>query len=183
MKILAVLMVACLAFWFIGLRVADRGSDVNAVAQASKDNINSVAGVLRQATANAQRAGSSETWQGKINARCSRDSVTLSRLGSPRNLDEVAVYLGKALRIVRRQHERVVAGLPADEASAATRARRAFAKQEALLARARRAAARGDTTALLAAVEDLRALARVTNGNLISLGLTECTLPSWGIPL
>ncbi len=36
---------------------------------------------------------------------------------------------------------------------------------------------------MLAAVDDLRSLARVANRNLIRLGLTECTLPSWGIPL
>ena len=183
MKLLAVVLVACLAFWFIGLRIADRRSDGNGVAQATKDNINSVAQVLRQATANAQQAGSSKTWQGKVNARCSRDSAALSRLGTPRSLDEIAAYLGRALPVVRRQHERVVAGLSAEEASAATRARRAFAKQEAILARARSAARRGDTTATLAAVDELRALARAANGNLIRLGLTECTLPSWGIPL
>ena len=119
MKLLAVVLVACLAFWFIGLRIADRRSDGNGVAQATKDNINSVAQVLRQATANAQQAGSSKTWQGKVNARCSRDSAALSRLGTPRSLDEIAAYLGRALPIVRRQHERVIAGLPADEASAA----------------------------------------------------------------
>ena len=183
MKLLAVVLVACLAFWFIGLRIADRRSDGNGVAQATKDNINSVAQVLRQATANAQQAGSSKTWQGKVNARCSRDSAALSRLETPRSLDEIAAYLGRALPIVRRQHQRVIAGLPADEASAAKPARRAYGKQEVILARARAAARGGDTSAMLAAVDDLRSIARVANGNLIRLGLTECTLPSWGIPL
>ena len=128
-------------------------------------------------------ASSSETWQRRINARCSRDSVTLRRLGTPRSLDETATYLGRALTIVRRQHKRVVAGLPADEATAAKRVRRAYAKQEVILTRARAAAGRGDPTAVLAAVEDLRLLARMANGNFIRLGLTECTLPSWGLPL
>ena len=81
----------------------DRGSDVNAVAQSTNDNINSVAEVLRQATANAQRGSSSaDTWQGKVNASCSRTSVALSRLDAPRSLDEITAYLGRALPIVRR---------------------------------------------------------------------------------
>lgn len=133
MKLLAVLVVAGLAFWFIGARIVDRGSDVNAVAQSTNDNINSVTRVLREATANAQRQSSSaDTWQGKVNASCSRTSVALSRLHASRSLDGIAAYLGRALPIVRRQHERVVARLPADEASAATRARRASAKHEAV---------------------------------------------------
>ena len=69
MKLLAVLVVAALRSGSSASRIVDRGSDVNAVAQSTNDNINSVAGVLREATANAQRESSSaDTWQGKVNA-------------------------------------------------------------------------------------------------------------------
>jgi hypothetical protein len=47
-----------------------------------------------------------------------------------------------------------------------------------IIADARRGAPRR-----LAAVDDLRALARAANPGLIRLGLTECKLHSWGVPL
>ena len=37
MKLLAVLVVAGPGFWFIGARIVDRGSDVNAVAPSTND--------------------------------------------------------------------------------------------------------------------------------------------------
>jgi hypothetical protein len=185
-KLLVVLVIAGLAFWFIGSRIIDRGKDVNAVAQASKDNINSVAGVLREATANAQKQGSRDetTWQGKINTLCSQTSASLDTMATPHTADEIATYLGAALPMVRSLHRRLGSFPPPDAlADQASKAGRALLKQEGVLARVRAAARAGDTARMLAQIERLRSLARAENPNLIKLGLTDCRLPSWGIPL
>jgi hypothetical protein len=186
MKPVAVLVVAGLAFWFVGSRIVDRGEDVNAVAQASKNNISNVTGVLRQAIANAQKQGSGDetTWQGQTNAECERTAEMLSGLGTPRSADEIARYLGKALPMVRSLHQRL-GTLPPPNALAeqASKAGRALLKQEDLLGRVYVAARHGNTTQMLNQVKRLRTLARNENPNLVKLGLTECTLPSWGVPL
>jgi hypothetical protein len=99
-------------------------------------------------------------------------------------LDEIAAYLRQALPIVRRQHKRFAAiSVPDALAGPAGRAGRSFRQQELGLARVRAAARRGDSSSTLAGVGKLRSLARAANPNLIELGLTNCTLPSWGIPL
>ena len=186
MKLLVVLAVAALAFWFIGSRIVDRGNDLSAVAKSSEDSINSVAGVLQQARANVQghKAPGETAWEKETNGLCARQSTALSRLGTPSSLDEIAAYLSQALPIVRRQHKRFAAvSPPAALAGPAGRAGRSFRKQERGLARVRAAARRGDSRSTLDGVEKLRSLARAANPNLIELGLTDCTLPSWGIPL
>lgn len=187
MKILIIVAVAALAFWFIGSRIVDRGNDLSAVAKSSEDSINSVAGVLQQATANVQgnnKAPGETAWEKEINGLCARQSTALSRLGTPSSLDEIAAYLSQALPIVRRHHKRFAAIPEPDSlAGPAGRAGRSFRKQELGLARVRAAARRGDSRSTLDGVEKLRSLARAANPNLIELGLTECTLPSWGVPL
>jgi hypothetical protein len=119
-----------------------------------------------------------------VNGVCSRQSDAVRRLGTPATVDEIAVYLNRALPIVRRHHARL-GSLPPPNALAgrASRAGRALLKQEALLAEARTAARRGNTTGTLQRIEQLRSLARTANPNLIRLGLTECALSSPGIPL
>jgi hypothetical protein len=186
MKILVVLVVAGLAFWFVGSQIIGHGKVVRGVAEASKDNVNSVAGVLQQATENAQKQGSRDetTWQGKINALCSQTSSSLDTLGTPRSMDEIAVYLGGALPMVRSLHQRLgTFPPPAALADQASRAGPALLKQEDLLARVRAAARDGQSARMLDEIERLRSLARAENPNLIGMGLADCTLPSWGVPL
>ena len=186
MKLLAVLVVVGLAFWFIGSRIVDRGNEARGVAEASKDNINSVAGVLREATENAQKQGSRDetTWQGKINSLCSQASASLATMGTPRTADEIASYLGAALPVVRSLHERLGSFPPPDAlADQASKAGRALLTQEDVLTRVRAAARSGDSARMLNEIERLRSLARAENPNLIKMGLTDCRLPSWGIPL
>jgi hypothetical protein len=185
MKLFAFVVVAGLALWFIGSRIIDRGNDVNALAQASENNINSVAEALREATENDQKGSSDETsWQGKVNALCSDAATALHTLGRPRNVEEIAAYLDKALHIVQRNHARL-ASLPQPEAlaSQAKRAGAALMEQERMLRRVRAAARKGHSTRMLHEIDRLRSLARAENPNLIKLGISDCTLPSWGVPL
>ena len=185
MKILVVLVVAGLAFWFIGSQIIGHGKVVRGVAEASKENVNSVAGVLEQATENAQKQGSrDQTWQGTINALCSQTSGSLETMGTPRTPDEIAAYLRDALPMVRTLHQRLgTFPPPAALADEASRAGRALLKQEDVLARVRAAARDGHSARMLDQIDRLRSLARAENPNLIRMGLTDCTLPAWGVPL
>jgi hypothetical protein len=186
MKILVVVVLAGLAVWFIGAQIVGHGRVIGGVAEASKENLNSVAGVLQQATENAQKQGSRDetTWQGKVNTLCSRTSASLDTLGTPRSAKEIAAYLRAALPMVRTLHRRLGSFPPPDAlAGQASRAGRALLRQEAVLARVRAAARAGNSARMLEQIERLRSLARAENPSLIKLGLTDCTLPSWGIPL
>jgi hypothetical protein len=147
--------------------------------------------VLRQATRNAQSSKGpgtslpeSDDWAAKANGVCGRQSRALQKLGTPRNLDEIAAYAERALPIVRRFHARFATIQPPGElVGGARHARRWLRKQELGLQRVRAAARSGDSTATLSAVDSLRSLARNANPDLVRLRLTECTLPSWGLPL
>jgi hypothetical protein len=186
-KVLLVVAVAGLAFWIIGSRIVDRGQDLSAVAKSTESRLNEVTNVLQQATTNAQGAGTAPAdtaWVRQANGVCSRQSKALRRLGTPTTVDEIATYLRKALPLVRRYHAQLASLRPPDAfASQASRAGRALLKQAALLADVRAAARRGDTAATLDQIEKLRSLARTANTNLVRLGLTECALPSSGLPL
>jgi hypothetical protein len=185
-KLLVVLVIAGLGLWFVGSRIVDRGKDVDAIAQSSKDKINSVAGVLREATENAQTQGSHDetSWQGKVNTLCSRTSASLDSMGTPRTADEIATYLDQALPMVRSLHRRLGSfPPPAELADRASTAARALLTQEDMLVRVRTAARAGDSARMLNQIKLLRSLARTENPNLVKLGLTDCRLPSWGLPL
>jgi hypothetical protein len=188
LKILAVAALVGVAIWSGSKLVdIDRRNDLAAVARSTENRLGEVTRVLRQATANVQ--GTDEdpaktAWGQQVNGVCSRQSDALRKLGTPATVDEIAVYLDRALPIVRRHHARL-GSLPPPEALAgrASRAGRALLKQEGLLAQVRAASRRGDTTGTLQRIEQLRSLARTANPNLIRLGLAECALSSPGIPL
>jgi hypothetical protein len=181
-----VIAVAGLAFWLIGSRIVDRGQDLSAVARSTENRVTSVTRVLEQATANVQGdvPADQKEWTEKANRVCARQSRALSRLERPVSLDQIAGYVGRALPVVRRHHALLSASPPPDAlAGPVLRASRAFEKQEHELRRIRAAARRGDSAGTLERVDNLRSLARAANPNLIRLGLVNCTLPAWGIPL
>ena len=180
------LALGALALTFVGWRIVDRGREMSAVANSTEKRLGEVTRVLRQVAANAPRQGADgdTTWGNRVNAVCARQSNAVGRLGTPVTVDEIAAYLQKALPIIRRHHKRLAALPPPPElAPQASRAGRALLKQESLLANVRAAAQRDDTTATLAGIDRLRALAQKSNPNLVKLGLTECALPSSGLPL
>jgi hypothetical protein len=180
------LALGAVALTFVGWRIVDRGREMSAAANSTEERLGEVTRVLQQAAANAagQGAAGGKTWANRVNAVCARQSNAVGRLGTPVTVDEIAAYLRKALPIVRRHHKRLAALPPPPElAQQASRAGQALLKQEALLADVRAAAQRGDATATLAAIDKLRALARKSNPNLVRLSLTECALPSPGLPL
>ena len=186
MKLIVVVAVAGLAFWLIGSRIVDRGQDLSAVAKSTEDRVTSVTRVLEQATANVQSDAPADqkAWIEEANGVCARQSRALSRLERPGSLDEIAAYVGRALPVVRRYHELFAAKPPPDAlAGPVERASRALEKQELELGRVRAAARRGDSEETLERVDELRSLARASNPNLIRVGLVDCTLPAWGIPL
>lgn len=191
MRLLVVLAIAGLAFWFLGSRLIDRGQDLSALAKSSEQNIRSVADVLREAQKNAEgykRPGAGlpgETdWAERANLVCIRQSDALHRLATPRSLDEIAVYAGDALPILRRFHARFGAIAPPGAfVGDAGKVRRVFKRQELGLARIRAAASRGDSAGTIDEVERMQTLARATNPTLVKLRLNRCTLPSWGLPL
>jgi hypothetical protein len=186
MKLLLVVVVAGLAVWFIGSQITGYGRVIGGVAEASKENVDSVAGVLQQATENAQKQGSHDdtTWQDKVNTLCSQTSASLKTMGTPRTADEIAAYLRAAIPMVRTLHQRLGSfPPPAALANEASKAGRALLRQEDLLVRVRAAARAGDSARMLNQIDRLRTLARIENPNLIKLGLLDCKLPSSGIPL
>jgi hypothetical protein len=186
MKLVAVLVVAGLAVWFIGSQITGYGRVIGGVAEASKENVNSVAGVLQQATENAKNQGSRDetTWRGKVNTLCSQTSASLDTLGTPRTASEITTYLGNAIPMIRTLHKRLGTFPPPDAlAGQASKAGRALLKQEDLLMRIRAAARAGGSARMFNQIDRLRSLARTENPNLIKLGLVDCKLPSSGIPL
>jgi hypothetical protein len=186
-KILLVVVVAGLAFWFLGSRIVDRGQELSAVANSTESRLGQVADVLREATARFQGTGpapAGKAWASRVNAVCSRQSDALRRLGTPTTVDEISAYVRKASPIVRRYQKKLASLRPPDVLAAqAGRAGAALERQRVLLADVAAAAGRGDTTAVLGRIEKLRALARRANPTIIGLGLTECALPSPGLPL
>jgi hypothetical protein len=183
-KLVVVIVVLGVIVVFVGSRLVDRGKDLSAVAKSTDSRLDSVTKVLQQATANVKKRPGDTEWQARVNTICASQSAALRPLGTPSSLDEIAAYLRRALPIVHRHHARLAALPPPDaQAGPASRAGKALLRQEGLAARARAAARRGDSAATLEQVDRLRSLARAANPNLVRMGLAECTLPSWGIPL
>lgn len=175
----------------LGSRLIDRGQDLSAVAKSSERNIRSVAEVLEKAQENAKGykqpgAGlpGEGAWAASANRVCNRQSDAFHRLNTPRSLDEIAVYAGDALPILRRFHARFASiDPPGAFVGDAGKVGRAFKRQELGVARVRAAASRGDSSGTIDEVENLQRLARATNPTLINLRLNSCTLPARGLPL
>ena len=78
MLIVAILAVGLV---FVGSQLVDRGRQVSAVADATKESLGEVTDALRQATANVQDPGSPQetAWQREANAVCAKQSAAVDR--------------------------------------------------------------------------------------------------------
>lgn len=120
----------------------------------------------------------------QMSAACSGLGAELGRLRSPTNRDSLSRYLRQVAGLERSFGARVASLEPppsyAVEARHALASRRDWQRGFGRLVRA--VVRLGETKAVLAAGTALEDLARRTNVSFESLGLTQCLLPSSGIP-
>jgi len=191
MKWVVVLLVVLVAFVAVGRMGALPGARDSA-AQTEK-NLRDVAAVIEEAAAKADEAQAvreglepspeEERWSSARNAACAERTERARRLDRPRTLDGIAAFT-RAWLALDREHDRRAERLspPASYVAGARRLARLDARQEQALRRVAAAADRGDSTAMLAEVTRLRALAARANPLAVELRLTECLLPAAGLP-
>lgn len=190
MRALVFLAVAGLGVWFLASHVLADVRDEKAVLESAEQGVQDVADVLAEATRRAReieqpakRSPEEERWASRVNAECRKQSSALRRLPTPRSLEAIAAYLADAAPILHRRQRRLAAlEPPRSVAGPAQAAMRSLDAQRRGVSGALEAARQGDSSLVLDRTDDLR-LARRSNPRLVSLGLTDCTLPGWGIPL
>ena len=178
----------------VAARVAGGLGEAARGPAASADSMRAVARVLAEATANGNRGRATlaarkptrreARWIAKMNSACAARDVRARALSRPATLAEVARFSEAWLRLERRRQLRTRAlGAPPGLARAAARIRRLDARRMSSLETLARRARAGDAAGTLAAVSELRTLARSANATVLRAGLTRCAYAGSGLPL
>jgi hypothetical protein len=152
------------------------------IGSAATESLGHLTREIDNATARAGEAAKVPAWVERGNALCRAEQVELDALARPSSVEELAVYLRRAIRIAAH-YEALFARLrlPAGYRDELARLNRMSLAGRKLLRRMLAAAERNDTAGVLDAAEDGIALARLANPIVRKLGLDECALSPTGL--
>jgi hypothetical protein len=173
MKVLVILGLGLLAVLVLGSCRFELNGFSGAPVPNPKSDIESVNGILEQAT----RAGmppKAGSLAAKLNNQCAWRERRLQSLRRPRSLTDVAPHAQRILAVLRAHSKR--AAEPPD-------VRALDAEQQRLVASLARAARAGNYRAAQSHAMSLRELAGRANVTFMRLGLTQCVMRATAMPL
>jgi hypothetical protein len=176
MKVLFILAIGVIAVLFLTSACEFEVYSVTGPAQAPKEGITNVAGLLEKAT-KAGEPPAPGSPAARLNTECAKRDLRLGRLPRPTRLTDIAPHARRVLAVLRAHDERAARlGAPPQVL--------AFnAEHERAVSRLASAARAKNYRAAQAQATALRELAGRANNELMRLGLNECMLRSTGMPL
>lgn len=176
MKVLFILAIGVIAVLFLTSACEFEVYSVSGPAQAPKQGITNVAGLLEQAT-KAGEPPAPGAAPARLNTECDKREQRLATLPRPTRLTDLAPHAQRVLAVLKA-HRRRAARLGAPPQVLAF-----SAEQERAVLRLAGAARKGNYRAAQAQSMALRELAGRANTELMKLGLTQCVLRPSGMPL